>query len=58
MQSEKIKTLVRYAEAIKSKMSEPTPLKHVGHPVEYKQYLTWELRGTLAQIDLLRDGGK
>jgi len=52
---EKLTKLVKYAENLKSRISDPSvPEKRKSHPKEYREFLERDLQKTLKKIDSLK----
>ena len=55
MSKEKIKSLSKYQDGIKNKLTSPTPSKHQKHPEQYRQFLQRELDAVNRSIEDLKD---
>lgn len=51
MTKEKVKSLIKYAADMKARLESLTPSKWAHAPVQYSNFLTRELRMTLAKIE-------
>jgi hypothetical protein len=56
--NDKIKKLNTYLSSLQAKLSDPTPLKHLGRPIQYRQFLQNEIQSTKSKLDSLKLGEK
>lgn len=50
----KITSLLKYIGELTDKLSTSTPVKHAGHPKEYKEYLVRELSAAKTKVEKLK----
>jgi hypothetical protein len=54
MSKEKLKSLSKYQDGVKNKLTSPTPSKHQKHPEQYRQFLQRELDAVNRSIEELK----
>lgn len=57
MNQEKLEKAVKYANLMKSKLSDPTPKKHEGRPAQYRELLEREYKKAARKVEDLKLSG-